>query len=71
MNVLVVNCGSSSVRFQIISTDLEMIAGDTDRRLARGVIERVGGEAVITLIAEGRTPLRQLRCCAIIAPPWN
>ncbi len=59
MNVLVVNCGSSSVKFQIIHTDLEMIASDTDRRLARGFIERVGGEAIITLIAEGRTPLRQ------------
>jgi acetate kinase len=49
MNVLVLNCGSSTVRFQFIATDLEAIQQGTDRRLGRGVIERLGGEAVITL----------------------
>lgn len=58
MNVLVLNCGSSSVRFQLIATDLQSIAQNTDRRLARGYIERVGGEAIITLRAEGREPQR-------------
>ena len=58
MNVLVLNCGSSSVRFQLIATDLESIAQNTDRRLARGYIERVGGEAIITFRAEGREPQR-------------
>lgn len=58
MNVLVLNCGSSSVKFQLIATDLEQIAGNSDRRLARGVIERIGGEAIITLGAEGREPQR-------------
>jgi acetate kinase len=53
MNVLVLNCGSSSVKFQIVDTDLDHIADGTDRRLARGVIERVGGHALITLQAEG------------------
>ena len=53
MNVLVLNCGSSTIKFQFIATDLDMIAQNTDRRLARGVIERLGGEAVITLQAEG------------------
>ena len=54
MNVLVLNCGSSSVRFQLIDTDLEAIERDADRRLARGNVERVGGHALITLEAEGR-----------------
>jgi acetate kinase len=58
MNVLVLNCGSSSVRFQLIATDLERIAQNTDRRLARGYIERIGGQAIITLSAEGREPQR-------------
>ncbi|HVG39068.1 MAG TPA: acetate kinase [Pyrinomonadaceae bacterium] len=53
MNVLVLNCGSSSVKFQLIATDLERIAGNSDERLARGVIDRIGGEAIITLRAEG------------------
>ena len=58
MNVLVLNCGSSSVKFQLIATDLEQIAADTDRRLARGNIERLGGEAIVTLEATGREPER-------------
>ncbi|HEX6885206.1 MAG TPA: acetate kinase [Planctomycetota bacterium] len=51
MNVLVLNCGSSSVRFQVIDTDLAAIERDGDRRLASGRIERVGGHALITLQA--------------------
>ena len=58
MNVLVLNCGSSSVKFQLIATDLERIAQNTDVRLAHGVIERVGGAGVITFTAEGKAPQR-------------
>lgn len=58
MNVLVLNCGSSSVKFQLIATDLERIAQNTDVRLAHGVIERVGGAGVITFTAEGSAPQR-------------
>jgi acetate kinase len=54
MNVLVLNCGSSSVKFQLIATDLEAIEANADRRLARGAIERIGGEAIIALEATGR-----------------
>jgi acetate kinase len=53
MNVLVLNCGSSSVRFQVIDTDLAAIERDGDRRLAHGRIERVGGHALITLQVGG------------------
>ncbi len=58
MNVLVLNCGSSTVKFQLIATDLELIARDADRRLARGTIERIGGEAILSLQVEGREPQR-------------
>jgi acetate kinase len=58
MNILVLNSGSSSIRFQIIETDVEQIANNTDRRLARGHLERIGGEAVITLHTTGREPER-------------
>jgi acetate kinase len=58
MNVLVLNCGSSSVKFQLITTDLEHIADNSDRRLARGNIERIGGEAIVLLEATGRDPER-------------
>jgi acetate kinase len=55
MNVLVLNCGSSTVKFQIIETDLDRISHDADRRLASGVVERVGGQALLTFQAEGHT----------------
>ena len=67
MNVLVLNCGSSTIKFQLIATDLERIAQDTDKRLARGTIERIGGEAIISLDVAGReaqrltAPLRDAR----------
>ena len=41
MNVLVLNCGSSTVKFQLVQTDEEMIRDDLDRKLARGVVERI------------------------------
>jgi len=58
MNVLVLNCGSSSVKFQLISTDLERIEQDADKRLAHGLIERIGGAAIVTLTIEGQAPKR-------------
>jgi acetate kinase len=58
MNILVLNCGSSSVKFQFIATDLELIAGNRDLRLARGSLERVGGEAIVSLQSEGKEAQR-------------
>ena len=58
MNVLVLNCGSSSVKFQLIATDLERIEQDADKRLAHGLIERIGGAGIITFTAEGQPPKR-------------
>ena len=58
MNVLVLNCGSSSVKFQLIATDLDLIAQNADRRLAKGTIERIGGEAIICLQVAGHEPQR-------------
>ncbi|MCD6386221.1 acetate kinase [Candidatus Sumerlaeota bacterium] len=47
MKVLVLNCGSSSVKFQLIETSLEAIKNDTEERLAKGIIERIGMPASI------------------------
>lgn len=49
MNVLVLNAGSSSLKFQIISTDPERIKQYRDDRICRGEIEGIGGEAIIRL----------------------
>jgi acetate kinase len=53
MNILVLNCGSSSLKFQLIATDLERIEQNADRRLAHGVIERIGGAAILNFAVEG------------------
>lgn len=53
MNILVLNCGSSSLKFQLIATDLERIEQNADRRLASGQIERIGGAAIINFAVEG------------------
>jgi len=53
MNILVLNCGSSSVKFQIIETNLDMIETNSDVKLAGGVIERIGSQGLITLQSNG------------------
>jgi acetate kinase len=49
MNILVLNAGSSSLKFQVIATDLERIRENKDQRLLRGEVERIGAEAVVTV----------------------
>ncbi|HEV2730906.1 MAG TPA: acetate kinase [Terriglobales bacterium] len=49
MNILVVNSGSSSLKFQVIVTDLESIKQHKDDRVCRGEVEGIGGEAIIRL----------------------
>lgn len=49
MNVFVINAGSSSLKFQVIATDLDRIREDKDQLLCRGQVERIGGEAIITI----------------------
>ena len=58
MRILVLNVGSSSIKFQLIDTDDEAIAASTDRRLARGQIERIGGEAIVTLEPADAAPTK-------------
>jgi len=55
VNILVLNCGSSSLRFQIVKTDLDLIEKGADRRLARGYVERVGSQALISFWVGERT----------------
>jgi acetate kinase len=56
VNVLVLNCGSSSVRFQLVQTDAASASAGTDRALARGHVENIGGPALLKYeAADGRT----------------
>src|ERR1700688_4749454 len=59
MNILVLNAGSSSLKFQIIATDLDRIRQDKDVRLLLGEVERIGAEAVVT-VQKGDGPKQKL-----------
>ena len=58
MRILVLNAGSSSLKFQLIDTDGAAIAESRDRRLARGQVERIGGQAIVTLAAADAPPTK-------------
>jgi len=58
VRILVLNVGSSTIKFQLIETDGAAIAAANDRRLARGQIERIGGEAIVMLEATGAPPVK-------------
>ena len=61
MKVLVLNCGSSSVKFQVIETSLEMIEADTDRTLARGGVEKIGlSDSRLSMDVPGRKPYQEI-----------
>lgn len=76
MNIIVFNCGSSSLKFQIIETDVDMIENDADKQLAKGVVERVGSQSLITFKAEGKAafksalPLRDHRAAIKYVVDW-
>jgi acetate kinase len=76
MNVLVLNVGSSTLKFQIVRTDADRMHANTDEKLARGSIERLGGEAVLTLRAGDRpaekttAPLRDHRAAVEHIMSW-
>ncbi|HEU0014948.1 MAG TPA: acetate kinase [Longimicrobium sp.] len=76
MNILVLNVGSSSLKFQLVDTDEARFAENADRRLARGQLERIGGEAVWSFRAgtgetqHGTAPLRDHRAAVEYLLAW-
>ena len=49
MNVLVINCGSSSLKFQLINSESEKV-------LAKGLCERIGIDGSLTYQPAGGVP---------------
>ena len=49
MKVLILNCGSSTLKFQVIETD----GSAETRKLARGIVDRIGGSAAYSFKADG------------------
>lgn len=48
MLILVLNCGSSSLKYQLIETSSEQIAANSDRTLAHGAVERIGFDDAVS-----------------------
>jgi acetate kinase len=76
MNILVLNAGSATLKWQLIRTDADLMAANADERLARGQFERLGGEAVYTVRAgdqparRGTAPLRDHRAALDFLLRW-
>jgi acetate kinase len=58
MNVLVLNAGSSTLKFQLVRTDEERMAAGTDERLARGQYDRIGGETIFAVSTKDGATMR-------------
>jgi len=57
VKILVLNCGSSSLKFQVIETSRSRISSSTDVRLLRGSIDRIGlAGSVARIEAENGAP---------------
>jgi acetate kinase len=76
VNVLVLNAGSSTLKFQLVRTDADRMAADRDEKLARGSIERIGGEAVYAVragsgnVERGTAALRDHRAAVEFILRW-
>jgi acetate kinase len=73
MNVLVLNCGSSSVKFQLIETSEDSTEKARERKLVTGIIDRLGDDAVFKLKSKSApieekvaAPNHEIAVCAII-----
>jgi acetate kinase len=54
MKILVLNCGSSSLKCQVFETSPEQIATTQDRVLAKAVVERIGTrDAIVSITSNG------------------
>ena len=59
MKVLVLNSGSSSLKFQLLETDAASAAAGTDRALAKGLVDNIGSTAVVRYEPLGKPPVRE------------
>lgn len=56
MNILVINCGSSSLKYQLINSDTEAV-------LAKGLCERIGIDgSLLTHTPAGKDKARARKC---------
>ncbi|MCX7019344.1 MAG: acetate kinase [bacterium] len=57
MKVLVLNVGSSSVKFVLIETSVEAIDNENEQKLGRGLVDKIGiANATVKFTAPGKAP---------------
>lgn len=56
MMVLVFNCGSSTLKFQLVEVSPAQAAGPKTRSLARGLVDRIGKDATCSFALAGGEP---------------
>jgi len=59
MRVLVLNCGSATVKFQVIAVGDPEAGVRAERRLAHGIVDGLGPEAALHFEADGGSPWRR------------
>jgi len=59
MKFLILNCGSSSLKFQVIELASSRSPERRERRLARGLVERIGDEATFSFVGPSGDSVRQ------------
>ncbi len=77
MKILVLNCGSSTLKFQLIETAAAPKSTADDVKLARGMVDRIGGASSLRFEAEGSAEEQEssatsgLRCGGAPGRSWR
>lgn len=59
LNILVLNCGSSSLKFQILSVTEADLQNNNEKVLASGAYERIGTQSLVSMQIEGRGRIKR------------
>jgi len=59
MKVLVINCGSSTLKFQVLALDKDTPPG-REQKLAHGIIEKIGSKAMLKFVDEKGPRLEEM-----------
>jgi acetate kinase len=52
MRILAINCGSSTLKFQLIEVEGGVTALGQEQRLASGIVDRIGGQGSLRFTGE-------------------
>ena len=61
MKILVINCGSSTLKFELFEMGAGALSSGQERRLARGIVDKIGGSGSIKFTAEQGKGFQEMR----------